>query len=251
MPQCWDELLNPKERSNLIRRLRWAWGSDLTLEEVVDEMACCLRCAGTPGRLVVNGASLPCPLCDASGVLAGVTMQFVVTMARRLELPEERECQGYMPSEAEIRLATARIRLGQHDHRRHGTMPPERPLQILGQCCHDSHLFLARRFRFLVRLAVCRAVRLADPAGPAAAGVPGGFGLRLRRRLSVGLPLRHGRSTLPRGRPGGVVLVFIDAVVILVFVVFFFRLHCHGNVDALLRRRRAGCLHPTFIITFF
>jgi len=129
MPRSWDDGLTPRERANLVRRLRRVWSLDVPLDEIPDEMASCLRCWRKPGtefqcrgcggdpeiaRVCGCGGSgkpQPCGLCGASGLTSGWTVEVVVALARELGLPDERTAVGYLPTEAEIRLQKARIRL--------------------------------------------------------------------------------------------------------------------------------------------
>lgn len=130
MPPSWDELIHPTERTNLKRRLHRVWTSDLSLDEVVDEMAVCLRCRFKPGTMYGCGACRgnpdkmpacqcggsgwpkPCDLCGGSGVMPGMSLHSVSLMAIAMKLPTERQCESYIPTEAEIRLACAKIRMG-------------------------------------------------------------------------------------------------------------------------------------------
>ena len=75
--------LGTKKESRVVQR----WSLIPVSKEIVDEMACCIRCAdGTPGRVVVEGVARPCPLCEASGVMPCFSMAVVVTMARHLDI---------------------------------------------------------------------------------------------------------------------------------------------------------------------
>lgn len=125
MPPSLDDL-TAKERSNLKRRLHRVWSSDLTIEEVVGEMAVCLRCRDRPGFEFVAGESRACSLCAGTGVMAGVTAEIVACLALEVGLPEERASEFYIPDAAEIRLTCAKIRMGwttaQRDAALRGTM---------------------------------------------------------------------------------------------------------------------------------
>lgn len=104
MSPTWDDGLDPKERANLVRRLHRVWGSAIPMDEVVGEMAGCLRCDGAPQEVA-------CGLCDGRGVLGWFTEDIVIAMALDAGLPRDRP-QVYCPNEAEIASAAAKIRLG-------------------------------------------------------------------------------------------------------------------------------------------
>lgn len=140
MQPFWGEIITSTERTNLKRRLHRVWSSDLALDEILDEMAICLRCRHKPGtayRCDVcrgdpektrgcqcggTGWPKPCELCAASGVMVGMTLEDILTIAADMGLPPERECESYIPTEAEIRIAKARIRLGHSDAQREAAM---------------------------------------------------------------------------------------------------------------------------------
>lgn len=129
MPRSWDDGLSPRERANVVRRLRRVWMLDLLLDELPDEMASCLRCWRKPGTMFRcagcsgdpevarrcacggSGDPAPCDLCGGAGVMAGWTVEVVVALAEKLGLPAERPDIGYLPTEEDIRLAKARLRL--------------------------------------------------------------------------------------------------------------------------------------------
>lgn len=113
MSLSWDDSLRPKERANLIRRLHRVWVADLTLEEVCDEMASCLRCLREkPGQMACGDGTSPCDLCGGGGVMGWLTPEIVSAMARDVGLPSARPESSYCPDKAAIRLACAKLRMG-------------------------------------------------------------------------------------------------------------------------------------------
>lgn len=133
MPRSWDDGLSPKERANVVRRLRAVWALDLSLDELPDEMALCLRCWRKPGTAfrcpgcggnpeiaktcACGGGGMPeqCDLCGGSGLMSGWSVETVVALALELGLPADRPDVGYLPTEDEIRLAKAKMRLRRPD----------------------------------------------------------------------------------------------------------------------------------------
>lgn len=111
MQRSWGECLRTNERANLIRRLHRVWVADLSPEEVCDEMMSCPRCLrDRPGKME---GGVTCDLCGGAGIMGGFTTEIVSEMARDVGLPpvrpESAHCP-YCPDEAEIRLATAKLR---------------------------------------------------------------------------------------------------------------------------------------------
>ena len=121
MQPSWDDGLAATVAASVTRRLRLAWRSEMTMDEVVSEVAACPRCAGT-------GETAMCGLCEGTGALRGVTTAVVIGMAKAAGLPEDRSLPPpHCPDEAAIRLACAKIRAGwsprQVDAALRGIMP--------------------------------------------------------------------------------------------------------------------------------
>ncbi len=131
MPRSWDDGLSPRERANLVRRLRRIWTQDLLRDELADEMSSCIRCWRKPGTSFecrgcggnpeiaktcgCGGSGRPqkCLICNGTGIMPGWSLDAVLALAAELGLSEQDRGgnSAYLPTEEQIRLAKAKLKM--------------------------------------------------------------------------------------------------------------------------------------------